>query len=300
MKLHGLDPDRFIQPGFLGLSPEARAYESAALALVQVPYDGTTSYRGGARNGPAALMEASKQVELYDPELDATPAEVGIHTLPPLYPEYAGPAEMVKSVQEVTAAVLADGKTPVMVGGEHSVTTGVVRAVAAHHREKLHVLQIDAHYDLRDAYEGTPYSHASVMRRLSEDGHTIHPVGIRSVSPEEIAYAREAGIQAVMGSDLEGDHWLEPLLERLGEPLYITVDVDGFDPSVIPGTGTPEPGGLGWYAGLRLLRRAFAGRRVVGFDINELAPIPGDNRSEYAAAKLLYKMIGYWAVGSRR
>lgn len=290
---------------FLGLPPELSDYATARAALLPVPYDATTSYRGGARDGARAIIDASAQIELYDADLDSEPAGVGIHTLDELEPDYRAPELMVARVREATAQLLADGKFPLLLGGEHSLTPGAVAACKARWPD-LGVLQLDAHADLRDSYHGTPYSHACAMRRVVDLGCPLTAVGIRSLSAEEAAFRRAAtGITTVSAADVARVRYnagaLDTLWERivagLPETLYITVDLDVFDPAVMAATGTPEPGGLDWWEVTGLLRRACAGRRVVGADVVELAPAEGPEACAFMAAKLTYALLGYAVQG---
>jgi len=284
-----------VHDTFLGLPPEESGYEKSRVTLIRAPYDGTTSYQAGSREGPAAIMAASTQVELYDLELDREPCAVGIHSPPALAPSAAGPEDMVRIVEEACSGPIADGKFVFLLGGEHSVTVGAARAVHKRHGP-LSFLQIDAHLDLRDSYEGSPYSHACVARRLLELG-PLAQVGMRGASAEELALVRERGLRPLWAHELQSsppETWIRRVLDQLGPRVYVTVDVDGLDPSVMPGTGTPVPGGLSWYQLLALLRAVGAEREVVGCDCVELAPIPGQRASEFAAALLVYKMIGYF------
>jgi agmatinase len=280
---------------FLGLPPEACAYKSSRVVLVRAPYDGTTSYGAGARNGPAAIMAASTQVELFDLELEREICEVGIHTAPALLPSAAGPEDMVERVEKACAAPILDGKFVVTLGGEHSVAVGAARAAKARHGS-LSFLQIDAHLDLRNSYEGSRYSHACAARRLLELGR-VTAVGPRVACAEELECVRSRGLKPVWGHELTTlpqQEWIDRVIDQLGLQVYVTLDVDGLDPSVIPATGTPVPGGLAWHQTLALLRAVGEQREVVGCDLCELAPIPGHHASDFAAALLVHKMIGYF------
>jgi agmatinase len=286
----------YLPQNFLGLPEPDATYERARVVVLPVPYDSTTSYGAGARFGPAAILEASRQVELYDDELGCTPADVGVHTLAPLLPVMSGPEGMIDAVADAAAPCFADGKLMLMLGGEHSVSVGTARACARAHG-RLSILQIDAHADLRDSYEGTPFSHACAARRLLDFGEVI-AVGIRNLSAEEQEFATRTGRRIFWARDIardRDDRWIDEVVASLKDPVYVTFDLDGLDPAVIPATGTPEPGGLGWYQTLALLRRVGEARRVVACDVVELAPAPGSHVSDFAAAKLGYKMIGYFA-----
>lgn len=282
---------------FLGLTPDDQPAGGARVAVVSVPYDRTTSYGTGAARGPEAIIGASQQVELYDPELGREPWAVGIETLPALEPSAEGPHRMVEQVQALCADLHRDGRFPLLLGGEHSVAEGAGRAAAAAHGE-LTFLQIDAHLDLRDTYEGSPHSHACVARRLLDLGKVV-AVGVRTACPEEMAVIARHGLRPVWAHEAHREDdavWRARVMEQLGEQVYITLDVDGLDPSVIAATGTPVPGGLCWYQVLDLLREVGRTRRVVGCDVCELAPAPGLHASAFAAALLAYKMIGYFVT----
>lgn len=284
---------------FLGLDEEASAFERAKAVILPVPYEATTSYGAGTGSGPSAILEASRYIELYDQELDAEPYEVGVATLPALELTGAGPAEAVAELRAAYDRILdaGPGKFVIMLGGEHSISSAPILAWAdrlAGEGRRLTVLQIDAHTDLRPEYEGSPYSHASVMYRV-HDRVDIVAVGIRALTREERELARGSDhIHIFFADDIhDGEAWMDDVLARLGEDVYITFDVDGLDPSLVPATGTPEPGGLGWYPVLKLLRRVFRERTVHACDVVELAPIPGFAAPDFLVAKLIYKMIGY-------
>jgi len=261
--------------------------------LVPVPYDLTASYQPGARRGPQAILEASLHLELYDEELDSEPYQAGIHTLPQLEPVASGPEEMIRRVEQAVAEIGGAGKLPITLGGDHSITLGAVRALSAQYGQ-LSVLQLDAHADLRDEYQGTRWSHACVGRRISEIARLIQ-IGLRSLSREEAAFLEALKITAIYAHELTHDlRAAERAIAALSDPVYITLDVDVFDPALMPAVGTPEPGGLSWQVTLAILRRAFEAHRVVGCDVVELAPIPGLIAPDFLAAKLVYKLIGYW------
>lgn len=283
---------------FLGLDEDASAFESARVVILPVPYESTTSYGGGTSRGPAAILAASRYIELYDQELDAEPYGVGIATLPALSLTGASAEAAVHELRQSYDTLLdtAPQRFIITLGGEHSISSAPILAWADRlGGRRLSVLQIDAHTDLRPEYEGTPYSHASVMARAA-DRIDLVAVGIRALTREERELARASdNIHIFFADDIHtGDAWMDDVLSRLSEDVYISFDVDGFDPSLVPSTGTPEPGGLQWYPVMRLLRRVFSERRVVGADVVELAPIPGLAAPDFLVAKLVYKMIGYW------
>jgi len=283
---------------FLGLAAEATAFERARAVVLPVPYEATTSYGGGTGGGPAAILDASRYIELYDQELDVEPYEVGIATLPALALSAAGPEAALRELREAYDRVLdaAPGKFVVVLGGEHSISSAPVLAWADRLKgRRFSVLQFDAHSDLRPEYEGTPFSHASVMHRVHEAGVEVVAVGVRALTREERELARRSDrIHLFLADDIqEGEGWMDEVLSRLGDDVYITFDVDVFDPALVPSTGTPEPGGLGWYPVLKLLRRVFREKNVVACDVVELAPIPGLHAPDFLVAKLVYKLIGY-------
>jgi agmatinase len=285
---------------FLGLEGDRATWENAGVVILPVPYEGSVSYGGGTRRGPAAILEASRYVEWYDQELDREPADVGVVTLPALALPASGPEAAVAELRRAYDAVLgaAGDRLVIVLGGEHSITSAPVLAHAARAGgQRLSVLQFDAHGDLRPEYEGSPYSHASVMARCVDEVDLV-AVGIRAITSDERTLIRvRDGITTLFADEMQADEtWIDRAVEALGERVYVTFDVDYFDPSLMPSTGTPEPGGGSWYPTLKLLRRVFAERRVVGADLVELAPQPGNPAPDFLVAKLVYKMIGYHAA----
>ncbi|MCJ8500837.1 agmatinase [Desulfatitalea alkaliphila] len=284
MKAHGTP---FLAP------PDG--YDDPAVArVVVVPfgYEGNVSYGLGTADGPQAVLEASQQVEFYDDWIDAEPYRIGIATLatPPIPGD--APA-MIDLLADITDQLLAQGRFPVVVGGDHSISSGFARSVAKHH-PRFGVIQLDAHADLRDRYEDNPLSHASVMARIRElTPHTLQ-IGIRSMAVEEAQQVKQENLaMCTMRQWRRGAFDLQAALDALPEKLFITVDVDAFDWSVIASTGTPEPGGLLWDETLELLQAVFAAKDVVGCDVVELSHRPTDPNSPFAVAKLIYKMIGF-------
>jgi len=274
---------------FGGLEDEHAALANARAVVLPVPYDFTTSYQGGTRLGPAAIIAASRNMEMWDEEVGPV-YRAGIHTLPELEPTAVGPEAMVERVEQATDWILEQGKLPAILGGEHSITTGAVRA--AHRRyPKLSVLQIDAHADMRDTYLDTPHSHACVMRRIREMVPAAS-VGVRSLSEEEAEYlaANPAPIWSTRRFRALGSP--DPVLDALTDDVFVTFDLDGLDPGILPATGTPEPGGLDWYEAVDLLAAVASRKRIVGFDVLELAPTVGQAASDFLAARLVYRMIG--------
>jgi agmatinase len=283
-------------PTNFGLLPEEQAdYAKARAVVLPVPFERTVSYGHGTAAGPAAILRASQSMELYDDELGGETAAIGIATAPPFLPEAF---DMDAAMAELEAECLRHieaGKFLLTLGGEHSLTIAPVRAARRAFGE-VGVVQFDAHADLRDEFEGTPYSHASVMRRVFDEGIPSLPIGVRSLSEPEAEFAMEAGIPIVWGQELDSvEPRLDALLAMLPESVYLTFDIDYFDPSLVPATGTPEPGGGLWYPTLRLLSKVFEAKRVVAMDLVELAPVGGHPASDFLAAKLAYKCLGYWA-----
>ncbi|HEX8691597.1 MAG TPA: agmatinase [Longimicrobium sp.] len=293
---------------FLGLEGEAGTWERAGVVILPVPYEATVSYQGGTRLGPQAILEASRYIELYDQELDAEPGPgIGVCTLPALHLSAAGPEAAVGELRRACDAVFAAAgeRLTIILGGEHSITSAPVQAAAARLPEgaRLSILQFDAHGDLRLEYEGSPFSHASVMARCIDCANLVQ-VGIRAITGEErqLIREREGSVTTIFADEMwDNEAWIDRAMEALGEHVYVTFDVDYFDPSLMPATGTPEPGGLTWYPTMKLLRRVFTERSVVAADVVELAPIGGNAAPDFVAAKLVYKMVGYrWLAEKQR
>lgn len=289
------------------LEPPESDYETARAAILPVPFERTTSWGQGTRKGPGAILAASHALELYDEELDTEPCRRGVATLPPLVPDAFDLAEALAEIRTEARRVLEDRKFLVVLGGEHSLSLAPARAAATVHggAGEVGVVQFDAHADLRASYEGTPYSHASVLRRIVEDGFPTLAVGLRSLSRPEARLIRDRELPVIWGQDLARDpegcqKRFVSLLEKLPETVYLTFDIDFFDPSLVPATGTPEPGGGGWYPTLRMLRALFERKRVVAMDLVELAPIGGQPASDFLAAKLVYKCLGYEGLRGER
>jgi len=290
--------DEEVHPGFLGIGPPHCAYEQARVVILPVPLEATTTYVQGTRHGPQAILDASHNVELYDEELGQETYRAGIATLPPVDVATASYAEAGERIAAAARQVVDDGKLLVALGGEHSISAPLVDACAGAHGP-LTVLQLDAHADLRTTYDGTPHSHACVMRRLTERYRAVQ-VGIRSLCEEEAALVREGGHTVLFAHEMVTDPgWMDHVWSLLRGDLYVTIDLDYFDPSVVPAVGTPEPGGPGWYETLRFLRGVAERSRIVGMDVVELCPIRGQVVSEFTAAKLIYRLLGYvLATGS--
>jgi len=284
----------FLPQNFGELPPEFSSFEGSRAVILPVPYDATTSWQPGSRHGPKAIIEASTHLELFNEELQSEPYRVGIHTLNPLEPSTSGPEETIQRVEQAINFILEREKFPLMLGGEHSITLGAVRALLKEHKT-LSVLQLDAHADLRDRFSGSKFNHACVGRRIHELGVSLVQIGVRGLSTEEANYLKDAAdITTVLAIDIQRDSsGIEEALTKLKSPIYVSIDLDVFDPAVCPAVGTPEPGGLDWYTVLGILKRVSKSHQVLGFDVVELCPIPGLVAADFLAAKLVYKLIGY-------
>ena len=275
-----------------GTTPTTTDFEHARVVILPIPLDRTTSYVPGTRNGPHEILVASSHMELWDEETQTDVHSIGIFTLPEMEFPFASMDEVVGEIRRVTAELVNRDKFPLILGGEHSITPAAVAAVATRY-PGLSVLQLDAHADLRESFMGTPHNHACAMRRTLEFARTTQ-VGIRSLSPEEAAAVPSLSTAIFYDFNMRDDaDWIERVVDSLSEHVYITIDVDGFDPAIMPATGTPEPGGLSWYEALKLLRRVVERRTVVGCDVVELSPMPGHVAPNFLCAKLIYKILSY-------
>ena len=284
-----------FQLSFLGLEKPFDDPVSSRHAVLPVPFERTTSYGRGAAGGPAAILEASQQVELYDEELDSEPYKSGICTLPTIVDQGQTAADYLDQLSSVCQDELRSGRFLLCLGGEHTLTQACVAASAAVHGS-IGVVQFDAHADLRDSYDGDRFSHACVMRRVHDMAIPHIGVGIRSMSPEEAQFVvAHQEPEIIWGRELEEltPSRFQARLQSLPEKVYLTFDVDFFDPSVVPATGTPEPGGGSWWPSLALLRTLFEVKQVVAMDVVELAPIAGQAASDFTVARLAYKCIAY-------
>ncbi|MEN8148225.1 MAG: agmatinase [Planctomycetota bacterium] len=279
---------------FLGL---AEADDPDVLVL-PIPYEGTVSYGGGTAAGPGAILDATAYVETWDEELGVSLETLGYRVLPSVEPGDRDPDAMTEAIHE--AATAAGDGFLLSLGGEHSVSPGLVRAVAERHPD-LSVLHIDAHADLRDEYEGSRNSHACALRRIRDRVDTTVSVGIRAISEPEARLIDEESIPVFWSRDVVGrTDWIEEAVDLLTDEVYLTVDVDGLDPSIMPATGTPEPGGLGWYETLALIRETARQKRIVAADVVELAPIRGMHAPDFLAARLATKIVSYAFEGELR
>jgi agmatinase len=282
-----------VSPGaFGGAAPTTTKFDNARVVILPIPLDRTTSYVPGTRNGPHEILVASSHMELWDEETERDVSGIGICTLPEMELPFPTMDEVIREIRRVAAEIVSRGKFPVVLGGEHSITAPVVAAVAAQYKG-LSVLQIDAHADLRESFMGTPHNHACAMRRTLEYARGTQ-VGVRSLSAEEATAASTLPTTIFYDFNMRRDaNWIDRVVDSLSEDVYITIDCDGFDPAIMPAVGTPEPGGLSWYEGLALLRRVIERRRVVGCDIVELCPMPGNVAPNFLCARLLYKILTY-------
>ncbi len=303
----GLEEEEYLSEGQKGEACHIDKEKGLTpmFSVFSVPYDVTSSYIKGASRGAKALLEASSHMELYDEELDLEPCSFGIETLDDLDLEGLTPEEMVVAVEKASGEIIESGTIPVMLGGDHSVTTGLLRALKEKY-EDLSVLHFDAHADMRDSYEGTPYNHACTGRRIADICKVVQ-VGVRSLSIEEAEFLKTANnVKTYYAKDIKGrtsvyhyENIANEIKKFLTDNIFITIDLDVFDPSIMPATGTPEPGGLEWYDVINTIREVIKGKNVVGFDCVELCPIDGMVAPDFMAAKLVYKVMGYIGVAKK-
>lgn len=271
------------------LPEEYSNLENATIVIIPVPYDGTSTWIKGADKGPDAIIEASANMELYDIETDSEVYLKGIFTDSPVQ-DLSFPEEVVETLESIAKYHMEDGKFVVLIGGEHSISIGSVKAHAQNYND-LTVLQLDAHSDLRDEYNGSKYSHACVMARIAEICPFLQ-VGIRSMDSSEKERLDKKRI--FFAEDILNDkNWIKKVVSKLSKTTYITIDLDVFDPSIMPSTGTPEPGGLSWYEVLALLKAVSENTNIVGFDVVELCPDNRNKAPNFLAAKLIYKLLSY-------
>ena len=286
----------YLWQTFLDTPPEEHVYDASQFVVIPVPYDSTTSFRSGSRYGPAAIIDASRHLEDFDVELQSDPSERGIYTFAELSPDLSGPKRLVSQLRTLVNKVIADEKTPVVLGGEHTVTIGAVAACKGRF-EDLTVLYLDAHADLRDSFMGTRWGHASVAMRISEMCPLVE-VGVRSISADEHEFARSSGIPIFYWPRSEdAEEFAAGVCGHLSSNVYVSIDLDVMDPSIMSAVGTPEPGGMTWWDITSLLRQVAANSNVVGFDIVELSPEEGPVACSSTAARLAYKMMGYAIAG---
>jgi agmatinase len=284
--------DHIAPLAFGGALPVTRSFDDSKVVVLPIPMDRTTSYVAGTRNGPHEILQASSHMELWDEELGVDVHTIGIFTLPEMELPFGELAALMDEIGRVATEILSRDKFLVAIGGEHSITPPLVAAAAARY-PALSVLQIDAHADLRDSFMGTKFNHACAMRRTLEHAR-ITQVGIRSMSAEEARIAPSLNTTIFYDAAMRRDtDWAARVVATLTEHVYLTIDVDGLDPAIMPATGTPEPGGLSWYETLHLLRVVTSLRTVVAADVVELSPLPGVMAPNFLCAKLIYKLLGY-------
>ncbi len=274
---------------YAGIPEKYARLDDASVVIIPVPYDGTSTWQKGADKGPEAFLDASENMELFDIETRSEPYKKGVYLAPPIT-ENTSPEKMVETVHKITKSYLQQDKFVTLIGGEHSISIGSIRAFNDCF-ENLTVVQLDAHTDLRPEYHGSTCNHACALYEASKTTNLIQ-IGIRSMDAAELEYMDENRVY--FAHDLvTDDDWMENAIGQMTPNVFITIDLDVFDPSILPATGTPEPGGLLWYETLEFLRKIFKKKRVVGFDIVELCPISNEKSSDFLAAKLYYKMLAY-------
>ena len=274
---------------FAGIEEIYSYYDAASVLLQSIPYDGTSTWGKGADRAFGAFLEAAANMELYDIETDSEVYKKGVHILPEIT-EDSSPEAVFEIVYNTTKKLLESGKYLTFFGGEHSVSIGVIKAFYEKYPD-LTVLQLDAHADLRSSYEGTDYNHACAVHDAGNNANLIQ-VGIRSMDSSEKPYLNKD--KCFFAEDIYGTtDWMDKSIDLMTDNVYLTIDLDVFDPSIMPSTGTPEPGGLNWNTVIRYLRKVFESKNVVGFDIVELAPIDGFKAADFLVAKLYYKLLSY-------
>ncbi|MCB9058807.1 MAG: agmatinase [Calditrichae bacterium] len=276
---------------FLGIEEEFSSIENSQVVIIPVPYETSTSYMGGTKEGPQAIIDASAYVELYDEEIEKESYRKGIHTVPAI--KFVNDVNKdFESITKTFSAYLEMGKFPIGLGGEHSISFPIFKAFQQKF-DNLSVLQLDAHSDLRESYEDSIFSHACVMKRIYGMNTNIVQVGIRSQCIEEADFIKKNNINTIYAHVLKNEGFYSSIIDKLTDNVFITIDVDYFDPSVIPSTGTPEPGGFFWDETMVFLKKVFAQKNVVGFDVVELSPLKGLVHPDFTIAKMIYKLIGH-------
>jgi len=287
--------DIILEKKFGDIPEEYASLKKSRIVIIQAPYEGTLTYVKGASNAPQAILDASTNMELYDDELNAETYKAGIYTSPPLeFAPETQPEKAVDKVKSATAEVFDAGKLPVILGGEHTISIGGVKAAKKYFSD-VSVLHLDAHYDLRDEYKGSKFNHACVARRIQEICPVVE-IGVRGLSSEGKTFLDTApsNVNVINVYDiLETPDWKKKASRLLSDNVYITIDLDVLDPAVMPSVGTPEPGGLGWYEMIDFLRTVTRERRVIGFDVVELSPRAGFIAPDFLAAKIIYRLLGY-------
>jgi len=274
---------------FAGIDEQYCSFDNSATLLQSIPYDGTSTWGKGADKGFPAFLEALENMELYDIETNSEVYKRGIHILPDIS-DFLSPEDMVEKVYTKSKEILDSGKFPTFFGGEHSISIGIIKSFYEKY-PNLTVLQLDAHTDLRPQYDGTPNNHACAVHDASKNTNLIQ-VGIRSMDKSELPYICKE--KCFLAEDIhDQSDWMDQSVQLMTDDVYITIDLDVFDPSIMPSTGTPEPGGLDWYSVIGYLRKVFQNKNVVGFDIVELAPQLGQKAPNFLTAKLYYKLLSY-------
>lgn len=267
-------------------------YEKSKVVVIPVPYGKTVTYRKGTEGGPRAVLDASSNMELFDDEIGKDTYRIGIHTVDELEVQNLSSEEMISQVEKKVSGVVIDSKFPVIIGGEHPVTIGAAKALLKVYKD-MSIFYLDAHHDLRDNYRGSPFNHACVARRLCEMCRVVI-VGSRSMSKEEKNFLPHPNVNIFNVYDiLDIPNWREKINDILSQDVYISIDLDVFDPSIMPSVGTPEPGGLGWYETLDLIGFIMQHKNTVGFDVVELCPVKDMVAPDFMAAKLIYRLLGY-------
>ena len=284
-----------MSASFLDLKPFP--VKEAEAVILPIPYEATVSYGGGAKEGPEAILAASRQVELWDEQYDWDPSQaIRLATALPVFPEVSGPQAMLDKIRRLVQPWISQGKFIAALGGEHTITTALVQAAQTRYPD-LSVVALDAHADLRDSYDGSKFSHACVLRRLYELGRPLTLLGTRAYSQDEYNLMRVAPrFKMFKATELHTPEGWQAALDHLKAipgPVYLSIDLDALDPAIMPGVGTPEPGGLTYYQALTLIETLTRRGPIIGLDLVELAPIPGSHVSEFTAARLLYKALGY-------
>lgn len=271
---------------------EDQDYDKAKVVVLPIPYDSTSTYKVGSREGPHAIIEASRQVEFYSEELGRDISKIGIFTLDELAPDFDSPKKMVDRIAKEVSLILEDSKVPLLIGGEHTIAVGGVKAIAQKYKD-FSVLHFDAHSDSRDEFFGTKYCHACIMARIREMCKSCYSVGVRSTT-EELAKKHAASTLYMKDMrTMTTKQIVDSILKNTKKNLYITIDLDVLDPSEMPSTGTPEPGGMRYNDIKDILKGVLKERNLIGIDFNELCPIPGMHAPNFLAAKLIYQTLGY-------
>ena len=284
-----------LEKRFGDIDKDWAGFKKSKVCIIQAPFEGTLSYVKGTAKGPQAIIDASMNMELFDDELGTETYKIGVYTSPPLeFDSNQAPEKAIAKVKEAVTDILRANKFPVVLGGEHSVSIGGIKA-AKEFFGKLSVLHLDAHYDLKDEYMGSKYNHACVARRIRQVSPIVE-VGVRSISKGEKDFldTSPSNVKVISVYDiLETHDWKKKAAESLSDTIYITIDLDILDPAVMPSVGTPEPGGLGWYEFLDFLKTVTKDKKVIGFDVVELSPKAGFEAADFLAAKLIYRLLGY-------